>query len=61
MGPKILLPDNKVNPIQKELISLKELKKRVFRLYVNYYCNLFYISFIYDGLKKIFLKKFFCI
>lgn len=57
MGPKILLPDNKVNPIQKELISLKELKRRVFRLYVNYYCNLFYISFIYDGLKKIFLKK----
>lgn len=57
LGPKILLPNNKVNPIQKELISLKELKKRVFRLYINYYCNLFFISFIYEDLKKIFLKK----
>lgn len=52
LGPKILLPNNKVNPIQKELITYSELKNVVFRYKLIYLFNLLYIGFIYEGIKK---------
>lgn len=56
LGPKINLPNKQVNPIQKEMISLKELKSRRVRFKVNYIFNLLYLASLYDGLKKLFFK-----
>lgn len=58
LGPKILLPNNEVNPIQKKLISVSELNKVVFRYKLIYIFNLLYIGFIYDNIKY-FIKKIF--
>lgn len=56
LGPKILLPNNEVNSIQKKLISLSELNKIAFRYKLIYIFNLLHIGFIYDNVKY-FIKK----
>lgn len=56
LGPKILLPNNKTTPIQQKLITLKEIKSRKKRYIAMYFCNLLYIQFLYDLVKKIYLK-----
>ena len=56
LGPKILLPNQQINPIQKEIISVKELKSRRIRFFFNYLFNLLYIAPLYEGLKRIFLN-----
>ncbi len=52
LGPKILLPNNEVNPIQKNLITYSELKKVVFRYHFIYWFNFLYIGFIYEFIKR---------
>lgn len=56
MGPKILLPGENTNPIQKELITVKELDKVIFRYKIIYACNKVYLGDCYENLKKLFLK-----
>ncbi len=56
LGPKILLPNNKITPIQQNLITLKEIKARKKRYIAMYICNLLYIQFLYDLIKKWYLK-----
>ena len=56
MGPKILLPNNKVNPIQKKMITKRQLKNKLIRMKVMYYCNFFGIEILYNYLKKFLFK-----
>lgn len=58
LGPKILLPNNKVNPVQKSLITKKQLKNKMIRMKIMYYCEKFYIMFLYNLFKKIFFGIF---
>lgn len=56
LGPKILLPNNKINPVQENLISLKEAISRSKRFKLMYIANLLYLQGIYDLAKKVYLK-----
>ena len=58
LGPKILLPNHRVNLIQKELITLKEAKSRKKRYWILYLTNLLYVPFLYDLIKKWYLLLF---
>lgn len=60
LGPKILLPNNQINPIQKKLITRKQLKLKMVRLKIMYWCSKFNIMSIYEynkNLLKRILKK----
>lgn len=56
LGPKILLPNNRINPIQQKLINKSQLKHRIIRMKIMYLFNYLYMQKIYDFSKKIFFK-----
>lgn len=53
LGPKILLPNNKVNPIIQKLPDMKQLNKQLFMTRLEYITNLLYLNKLYKWLKKI--------
>lgn len=52
LGPKILLPSDKTNPVILEIADIKILKKQLINYKINYVVNLLYLSGIYTKLKK---------
>ena len=60
LGPKILLPDGNVNPIQKELITYSELNRFVIKYKLKYLFTLIYLGNIYEKIKD-WIKKIFSI
>lgn len=55
LGPKILLPNNQINSVQKKLITAKQLKNKMLRMKIMYYASKFYLMFVYEFLKKLFI------
>ena len=56
LGPKIILPDNKINDVILHLPTIKEVKKQLRNVRINYYTNLLFINGLYFNIKKIFKK-----
>lgn len=60
LGPKVILPNNKVNPIIKKLPTVKQLKKQLLKIKIDYITSLLYINKLYilskDLLKSILIK-----
>ena len=54
LGPKIILPHNKVNPVQEKLLPIEEMRSWRARLKINYWLNFFYMNGIYESAKKIY-------
>lgn len=52
LGPKILLPNNKINTVQINMQSLKSLKKQQLNTRINYITNYLYINKLYLIIKK---------
>lgn len=53
LGPKVLLPNNKINPIIKNLPTVKKLKKQLIKIKLDYITSLLYINKVYIGLKDL--------
>ena len=56
LGPKILLKDGTINPVQERLISRTELKKEICKMRFFYGLNIFHLYPLYENAKKI-LKR----
>lgn len=53
LGPKILLPGNKVNQVVKELPTLEQLKRILFQTRLDYITNILYVNNVYNILKNL--------
>lgn len=51
LGPQILLPNNEINPVVKQLPSLNQLKKQLRGIILEYITNILYINRIYKLIK----------
>lgn len=56
LGPLILLPNNKINPIIEKLPNVKELKKQLLDFRIDIITNYIYINKLYKAIRR-FLKK----
>ena len=57
LGPKILLPNNKVNPVNAKKLDIKMIKRDLLRIQMDYITSILYINGIYRFIRKM-LKKF---
>ncbi len=53
LGPKILLPNNKINPIIEKVPDIKNVKKQFIDIKLNLITNYIYINKLYKYIKKI--------
>ena len=51
LGPKILLPNNKINPVQEKLPTVKSFKRTIFKMKIFYLLHLFYMYPLYEKIK----------
>lgn len=56
LGPRILLPSNKTNPVIKKLPTVKQLKRHLIKTTLSYITSLLYINKLYTFLKEL-LKR----
>ena len=53
LGPKILLPNNKINPVNAKEINIKMIKRDLLRMQIDYITSILYINDIYLSVRKI--------
>ena len=51
LGPKILLPNNEINPVQEKLPTVKSFKRTIFKMKIFYLLHLFYMYPLYEKIK----------
>ena len=54
LGPKILLPNNKINPVNAKEINIKMIKRDLLRMQIDYITSILYINDIYLSVRKIY-------
>lgn len=53
LGPQIMLPDNKINVVVKEMPNLEQLKKQLYITKLDYITKIFYINGLYRMIRKV--------